>query len=103
MTTSPKLQLSRLREIGWSKWDPIGVGGPDHGWPEDEYDSYLLQAAGQIWHGATDDVVADFLVKIETERMALTAAPGIHARALDVVKTIREYVDTLRMRPSASR
>ena len=51
MSNMPRFQLSRLREIGWSKWDPIGVGGPEHDWPSDEYDTYLLQAAGQLWHG----------------------------------------------------
>lgn len=97
MTERPKFQLSRLREIGWSKWDPIGVGGPDHGWPDDEYDNYLIQAAGQLWHGQPDDTVADYLVKIETEHMGLTAVPGIRSRAFDVVRSIREYVDTLRI------
>lgn len=96
MRARPSIQLSRLREIGWSKWDPIGVGGPDHGWPADEYDSYLLQAAEQVWNGQSDDVVADYLVTIETEHMGLTAAPSIHARALDVAKAIRQYVETLR-------
>ena len=96
MSGRPSFPLSRLREIGWSKWDPIGVGGPDHGWPADEYDSYLLQAAGQLWNGQPDEVVADYLVKIETEHMGLTAAPGIHARALNVAKAVHEYVETLR-------
>ena len=96
MTTRPTFQLARLREIGWARWDPIGVGGPDHEWPADEYDSYLLQAAGQIWNGRTNETVADYLVEIETEHMGLTAVPGIQSRALDVAKALREYVETLR-------
>ena len=96
MTTRPTFQLSRLREIGWSKWDPIGVGGPDNDWLADEYDSYLLQAAGQLWHGGTDEAVADYLVKIETEHMGSTAVPGLKSRAMEVTKTIRDYVETLR-------
>jgi hypothetical protein len=96
MTNCPTFQLSRLREIGWAKWDPIGVGGPDHGWPADEYDTYLLQAAGQLWNGHSDDEVADYLIQIETEHMGLEAASGIRNRALDVAKSIRDYVETLR-------
>ena len=96
MTARPIFKLSILRDIGWAKWDPIGVGGPDDGWPPDEYDTYLLQAAGQLWSGQSDEEVADYLIKIETEHMGLEAAPGIRQRAFDVVKMIRRYVDTLR-------
>jgi hypothetical protein len=96
MPNPPLFQLSCLRKIGWTKWDPIGVGGPDQGWPAEEYDSYLLQAAGQLWKGQTDEAVADYLVKVETEHMGLTAVPEIRSRALDVAKTIHEYVETLR-------
>lgn len=96
MSTRPSFQLSRLREIGWSKWDPVGLGGPDHGWLADEYDSYLLQAAEQLWNGQPNEAVADYLVKIETEHMGLSASPGINARAADAAKAIHEYVETLR-------
>jgi len=96
MTNRPPFQLSRLREIGWAKWDPIGVGGPDHGWPADEYDTYLLQAAGQIWNGSSVEEVAEYLGTIETEHMGLTTAEDIQPRALIVAKSIREYVEMLR-------
>lgn len=97
MNNQPTFQLPRLREIGWSKWDPIGVGGPDHGWPADEYDTYLLQAAAQLWNGNSDEAVADYLLNIETEHMGLTAVPGIEARALEVAKAIHDYVGTLQI------
>ena len=96
MTSVPTFQLSRLRAIGWGKWDPIGVGGPDYSWPADEYDTYLLNAAGQLWNGRTDEEVADYLVQIETESMGLEAVSGIRSRALEVTKSIRDYVKTLR-------
>ena len=94
MTERPIFALSRLREIGWSKWDPIGVGTSD--WSEDEYDGYLLQAAGQFWHGQTVEAVADYLIKIETEQMGLAAVSGIRSRAWDVATAISEYVETMR-------
>jgi len=99
MSIRPTFQLSRLRDIGWAKWDPIGIGGPAGNWPADatdEYDSYLLQAAGQIWNGRSDNEVADYLMKIETEHMGLTAVSGIRQRAMSVVEAIRDYVETLR-------
>jgi hypothetical protein len=96
MTNCPSFDLSALREIGWTKWDPIGVGGPKDGWPADEYDTYILQAAGQLWNGKSNDEVADYLVTIETEHMGLSAMAGIHSRALEVARAMREYVETLR-------
>lgn len=95
MNDRPTIQLSRLREIGWAKWDPIGVGGPDHEWPADEYDTYLLQAAGNLWNGHSVAAVANYFVKIETEHMGLEVSPGIHERALAVAEAIRDYVETL--------
>lgn len=96
MSIMPRFQLSRLREIGWSKWDPIGVGGPEHDWAADEYDTHLLQAAGQLWHGQPIETVADYLVKVETEHLGLTPVPGIRSRALEVAGSVSEYVETLR-------
>ena len=96
MTTTPTFHLSRLREIGWSKWDPVGVGRLEHNWPADEYDSYLLQAAGRLWQGRSEQEVANYLLAIETEHMGLSAVPGTRARALKVAGMIRSYVETLR-------
>jgi hypothetical protein len=76
MTARPKFELSRLREIGWAKWDPIGLCRRDC-LPEDEYDSYLLQAAGRLLNGASQEEVANYLVSIEIEYMGLGEAPGV--------------------------
>jgi len=74
----------------------MGVGGPDHVWPADEYDAYLLQAAGQLWNGKSDEEVADYLVRIETDHMGLEAVPGIRERALEVARSLNVYVATVR-------
>jgi hypothetical protein len=95
MIARPKFKLSRLREIGWAKWDPIGLSGTD-GWPEDEYDSYLLQAAGRLWNGASQEEVANYLVSIETEYMGLGQAPGVHQRANEAADALSSYVAELR-------
>ncbi|QOF73109.1 hypothetical protein IG197_08670 [Aminobacter sp. SR38] len=49
------LDLSRLRAIGWSTWDPIGLREPGADWCDqpftDEYDSYLIEAASGLGDG----------------------------------------------------
>jgi hypothetical protein len=45
-----KIQLSRLRAIGWSTWDPIGIRDPceNEDGCVDEYDSYLLHVVSTL-------------------------------------------------------
>ena len=95
MTARPNFKLSRLREIGWARWDPIGLRGTA-GQPDDEYDSYLLQAAGRLWNGASQQDIADYLVNIETEHMGLSDATGVYERARDVALALDGYVAELR-------
>ena len=95
MSARPKFKLSRLREIGWAKWDPIGLHGTDSQ-PDDEYDSYLIQAAGRLWNGATEEEVADYLVSIESEYMGLGEAAGAYQRACEVADALSRYVAELR-------
>ena len=93
--TGPKFKLSRLREIGWTRWDPIGLCGTD-GQPDDEYDSYLLQAAGRLWNGVSQEEVADYLANIETDHMGLGDSPGVHERAREVAGELNSYIAELR-------
>ncbi len=95
MTGHPKFKLSRLREIGWATWDPIGLRVTD-GWPEDEYDRYLLQAAGRLWNGASRKEVASYLLSIETQHMGLGQTPGIQQRANEAAHALSRYVTELR-------
>lgn len=96
LTPPPKIKLSRLRDIGWSIWDPIGLLGSGQKWDDedclpfaDEYDSYLLQAAGQLRRGVSDATVASFLVQIETEHMGLGTGQSALDRAKQVVSAIQ--------------
>ena len=66
VSAHPKLRLSRLRDIGWDLWDPIGLLAPDAKWDDeanisfaDEYDSYLVSAASQLRRGASHQQVAE--------------------------------------------
>ena len=95
LTPRPKLKLSRLRDIGWSIWDPIGLMGSKSNWDDedcqsfaDEYDNYLMQAAGQLLRGVADSQVVEYLVQIESEHMGLGVRTGSRARAEQVVAAI---------------
>ncbi|MEM7634641.1 MAG: hypothetical protein AAF299_08775 [Pseudomonadota bacterium] len=81
--------MSRLRDIGWSLWDPIGLLEPGQKWDDDEcrsfadeYDSYLVQAAGQLRRGVSEAAVVTYLIKIETEHMGLGFAGTARADAV---------------------
>jgi hypothetical protein len=96
LPTPPMLRLSRLRDIGWSLWDPIGLLGPDQRWDEgdaqgfaDEYDSYLIEAAGLLRRGTPDQEVVELLVSIETVHMGLTLQNHTYERARSVVAAIK--------------
>jgi hypothetical protein len=94
LPTPPKLKLSRLRDIGWSLWDPIGLLGPGQRWEEaqafaDEYDAYLIQAAGLLRRGTPDQDVIELLVSVETAQMGLGQQPDTYARARSTVAAIK--------------
>ena len=93
MTKHPKLRLSRLRNIGWRHWDPIGLNELDGDWENspgpDEYDSYLIRAAGMVRRNEEDDAAADYLVFIESEHMGIGLQPDARDRAKATIVAIR--------------
>ena len=88
----PKIKLSRLRDIGWEFWDPIGLKG-DRQDCEDEYDTYLLKAAGMIWHNEPQEEVVDYLVDIEQNYIGMPDRGSETAKI--TVAEIRNYLETL--------
>jgi hypothetical protein len=94
MANRPTFKLSRLRDIGWTEWNPIGLKRDESA--EDEYDSYLLQAAGRLWNSATEEAVASYLADIEANHMGLGHGFGIKLRALATAKAIHNYIQSLR-------
>lgn len=96
MTNHAKIQLSRLREIGWKVWDPIGLAD-DHGVPPegsaDEYDRYLLHVAGMFDHGASTDEATAYLIGVATGHMGLTAIDAGAAAA--TARGIADYLKSL--------
>lgn len=78
LTPLPKLKLSRLRDIGWSLWDPIGLlpkgqkwNDEDCLWFANEYDTYLVQAAGRLRRGEAACDVSAYLAEIEVDYIGL--------------------------------
>ena len=101
MIEQAKIKLSRLREIGWSEWDPIGLSqmGDDH-WKDgggcaDEYDSYLLQVAGRLRRGEPDEDTVAYLEEIEMVHMGGGRVATTRSRAEATVAGISEYLAEL--------
>lgn len=95
----PRVKLSRLRDIGWTLWDPIGLLGASGHYPgrwsdeanrpfADEYDTYLISAASQLRQGVPRDHVVSYLVHIEANHIGLGERPASRERAETVVAAI---------------
>ena len=73
--TNPNVDFDRLREIGWSLWDPLGLLGVTGGWRgepyEDEYDRYLYNAAQMLKNSCSVDDVSDYLFLIQSQYMKM--------------------------------
>lgn len=80
-------QISKLRDIGWSLWDPIGLA--DHRANcDDEYDDYLVYAVDALQRGASVEDVARYLTVIEAEHMLLGARASALSRATATAEAI---------------
>ena len=85
----PRIRLTRLREIGWKHWNPIGVDGL----PDDEYDSYLLRAAGMIRRGEQRQTIVDYLVSIEIDYIGVGRTDTTLARAEATTAALQRAAD----------
>ena len=95
------VQLTHLREIGWSRWDPIGLRQMSDGeWQNggacaDEYDSYLLQVVHRLRHDQSRASVVAYLEQIEIEHIGLGRSTTTKARAAATVRAIQDYIEAL--------
>ena len=57
MNAHTSTALSRLRDIGWKEWDPIGLLAAGEAWDQkpfaDEYDDYLRKVAADFRDGGS--------------------------------------------------
>lgn len=105
MADQAKIKLSRLREIGWSYWDPIGLKAISDGdWQDggscaDEYDGYLIQVAGRLRRGDPPADIIAYLEDIEIGHMGLNRNITTRSRAEATVNAIASYVASLQVGP----
>ena len=99
MQPAPQINLPRLRDIGWTLWDPNGLLGPSGApagrWddPENlpfanEYDRYLIAAATHLRRGVPPERIEADLVRAEAQHMGLGLGPTTRRRAKAVVAAI---------------
>jgi hypothetical protein len=95
------IDLERLREIGWTEWDPIEVLKYRDTWVgqpfENEYDHYLIHVADRILVGDDDATLVAYLVAIERDDMYDSSAEVSPERAAATVIAIRKYLDEKRL------
>ncbi|PXA84376.1 hypothetical protein DMC47_40610 [Nostoc sp. 3335mG] len=96
MSLYPKIQLSKIREIGWGLWDPIGLRNPDGsliGDCADEYDRYLLAVVSMMCLGQTRADAATYLFQIAADYMGVPMPS--HKAASDTSNAIADYLTSL--------
>ncbi|MDW9479011.1 hypothetical protein GOB57_10085 [Sinorhizobium meliloti] len=90
------LDLRRLREIGWTEWDPIGILKNCENWIgqpfENEYDHYLTHVADRAIAGDDDDQLISYLRDVESGDMGLGSGDCSTKRAAATVSAIRKYL-----------
>lgn len=60
---------TRIDEILFYKWDPIGISNSN--WARDEYESYVPQALKLAIESASSEPLADYLTHVSTEFIGL--------------------------------
>ena len=84
MAESRLHRLPRLRDIGWERWDPVGiwhVGGALTRLPAaDEHDEYLLAVAGGLRRDWPAGQARAYLVFAEAGAMRMGAGPAKRER-----------------------
>ena len=97
--SNPRVKLSKLREIGWESWDPIGirdmVNGDYSEGPADEYDSYLMAAYGMLSRGKSETEVASYLNDIASNHMGLGPANDDGASCHETAHRLAELLKAL--------
>ncbi|MBY3433417.1 hypothetical protein HFN89_04585 [Rhizobium laguerreae] len=91
------IDLNRLREIGWSEWDPIGLLGNRDTWRrapfENEYGHYLIRVADGLIAGDDEAELVAYLVTIVRDNMGLGRSDLSKNRAAATVAAIKAHVE----------
>lgn len=90
--SSKDKELHRITdEVLHYLWDPIGVSC----FPQarDEYYTYSTQVFSLLKDGATQEAVAEYLGRVSTQRMGLTANPENDTNAAGLLCEWREVIN----------
>ncbi len=100
MSAYPKTQISRLRDIAFRNWDPIGVLPEGASWENrpdaDEYDGYLVEAVSRLANEGGEADATDYLMWVESEHMGMDTTAATRERAAATVSAIKDYIDSLK-------
>jgi hypothetical protein len=79
-TRKPNMAASirAIRAVLLEDWDPCFVRDVPEA--QDEYDSYELQIYGMLRNGTSEERLAEYLYRVETEQMASTAQKPVLLR-----------------------
>lgn len=73
--TYADINIDKLRDIGWTLWDPLGLLSVHEDWhgtsSADEYDRYLYAALQVLRNGQSVEDVVDYLFLIQSQYMGL--------------------------------
>lgn len=76
-----------IERVLWEVWDPIGVNQFSDA--RDEYSSYVNEVFELLTSGASDESIAEHLLRIATQRMGLASPTLAHMRlTLAALRTI---------------
>lgn len=82
---------TRVDEILFYKWDPIGVSNSN--WARDEYDSYAPNAVKLALESASPHPLADYLTHVSTELMELEENRERDARVAELIFSLAQHQD----------
>jgi hypothetical protein len=83
---------NQMRAVLNKDWDPIGVADV----VDDEYDMYIGEIHSLLVKDASEQVIADYLLWVELERMGLTGTP------MDQLLQVARNLQNLRLPPLES-
>ena len=90
MAEQTYISLERLREYGWSLWDPGGLAGA--GGERDAYDPYLIGLVNRLRRGASNSAGVRYLMTAEAEAMGLSSGPNSRETARALVAAVKAYL-----------
>lgn len=67
--------IRAIRDVLLKDWDPCFVRDTPEA--QDEYDSYVLQLYGMLRNGTSEERLAEYLYRVETERMGSTVQKDV--------------------------